>query len=289
MRVVPLDGNDIAGTGTPDRGVDPATLAVETVRGEAEGGRRRVWVEQIMGMPVSVHVRGDDARGPDAAHAALRFFDDLRVADAMFSTYREDSEISRLQRGEIDLNQCSSALREVHRLCEVARLRTDGYVDAWAVTPGRPGAFDPTVLVKTWALARAARHFDAVPRLAVAAGAGGDVLLTAGAETEPWVLAVQDPFDRDRTLATFPVHEGGVATSGLAARGAHILDPHTGAPATEVVSATVIGASLMWSDVWATAAVARGRSAVEWVTTLHDTTGMLVLADGTVHRWQTAP
>ena len=56
-----------------------------------------------------------------------------------------------------------------------------------------------------------------------------------------------------------------------------------------MLSATVIGPSLLWADVWATAAVARGASAVEWVDTLTGTSGLLVLADGTVHRWSTAP
>ena len=249
--------------------------------------RRRAWVEQIMGMPISVHVRGTDARGPDAAAAAAKLFADLREVDRIFSTYQDGSEISRLGRGELTLDQCDPAVREVHRLCAIARERTDGYVDAWAV-PGRLGLFDPTVLVKSWAVARAARHFDAVPALALAVGAGGDILVTPGDEPDPWTIGIQDPHDRSATIASVPVHDGGIATSGLAARGAHIFDPHTGAAVTEVVSATVIGPSLMWADVWATAVVARGAGALDWVPTLHGTTGLLVLADGTVHRWQNA-
>ncbi len=250
----------------------------------AKPARRRVWVEQIMGMPISVHARGPRARDPHAARAARELFADLRASDALFSTYREDSQISRLNRGELTLDDADPAVREVHRLCEAARIRTDGYVNAWAI-PGHPGWFDPTVLVKTWAVARAARHFDTLPDLGLAIGAGGDILLRSGSEPEPWTIGIEDPSDPTRTLAGVPVFDGGVATSGSAARGAHIFDPHTGQPATEVVSATVIGPSLMWADVWATAAVARGRSAIDWVRTLHGTSGMLVLADQTVHRW----
>ena len=264
------------------------TEAVGVAEPDAADPNRRAWVEQIMGMPISVHVRGADARGPAAAQAADRLFGDLRSADRIFSTYRTDSEISRLARGEIDLASCDPSVREVHRLCEVARLRTDGYVDAWAV-PGRPGLFDPTVLVKSWAVARAARHFEQVPALALAVGAGGDILVRPGDQPDPWNIGIQDPHDRARTIATVPVRDGGIATSGLAARGAHIFDPHTGEAATEEFSATVIGPSLLWADVWATAAVARGASAVEWVDTLAGTSGLLVLADGTVHRWSTAP
>jgi len=265
---------------------DAIAGAVATLHDEAAAGTRRVWVEQIMGMPISVHVRGEEARGHAAEQAVARVFADLRAADAMFSTYREDSQISRIQRGELTISDSDPAVREVHRLCESARLRTGGYVDAWNAIPGRPGVFDPTVLVKTWAVARAARHFSAVPSLALAIGAGGDILLTPGDEPEPWTIGIQDPTDRARTIATFPIREGGTATSGLAARGAHIVDPHTGEAAVEVLSATVIGPSLLWADVWATAAVARGTAAIEWVNTLFGTSGLLVMADGTVHRWQ---
>src|SRR5450756_1329270 len=116
---------------------------------------RRAWVEQIMGMPISVHVRGVGARDAATARAVESVFADLRAADAMFSTYREDSQIRRLQRGEIALADCSTAVREVWLLCGTALERTDGAFDAWAAVPGSPGTFDPTGLVKTWAVTHA--------------------------------------------------------------------------------------------------------------------------------------
>ena len=110
-----------------------------------------------------------------------------------------------------------------------------------------------------------------------------------GLDQTPWQIGIEDPRDTSRVLATVPVADGGVATSGVAARGQHILDPRTGEPATEILSATVIGPSLVWADVFATAAVARGASAVEWVRGLHGTSGLIMLTDGTVHRWSNAP
>ncbi len=86
-------------------------------------------------------------------------------------------------------------------------------------------------------------------------------------------------------LATVPVRDGAVATSGLAARGSHILDPRRREVAAEVMAATVVGPSLVWADVFATALVARGREAVTWAQGLHGTAGMIVLVDGEVHRW----
>jgi thiamine biosynthesis lipoprotein len=46
---------------------------------------------------------------------------------------------------------------------------------------------------------------------------------------------------------------GGLAPSGAAARGAHVVDPRTGTPVGRDGSATVWGPSLLWADVWATA------------------------------------
>jgi thiamine biosynthesis lipoprotein len=239
-----------------------------------------------MGMPISVHARGDGARDAATADAVAELFEDLRAADARFSTYREDSEIRRLQRGELTLDDSSAEMREVERLCRTARERTAGSFDAWSAHEGTPGVFDPTGLVKTWAVTRAARRLDPLEHLAFAVGAGGDVLLRPGTEGHTWSVGIEDPQDRRRVIASVPISSGGIATSGVAARGSHIVDPRNGRSATDLLSATVIGPSLLWADIFATASVALGLDAIGWVETLHGTSGLLVLADGTVHRWQ---
>jgi FAD:protein FMN transferase len=50
------------------------------------------------------------------------------------------------------------------------------------------------------------------------------------------------------------LRRGAVATSGAAARGAHVVDPRTGLGIDRSGSATVVGPDLLWADVWATAA-----------------------------------
>jgi len=78
------------------------------------------------------------------------------------------------------------------------------------------------------------------------------------------------------------LRRGAVATSGTAARGAHIVDPATGAAPTGLLSATVVGESLTWADVYATAAFVRGRNAATWLAALRDHVGVLVTPDGAV-------
>lgn len=248
----------------------------------------RAWVEQIMGMPISVQVRGEGARSQAADDAVRAVFDHLRILEARFSTYRPDSEIRRLQRGDVSLEACSADVREVERLCRTALERTAGAFDAWNCVPGRPGVFDPTGLVKGWAVARAARRLGTLNEtgLSWAVNAGGDILVrNAPDDAVPWVIGIEDPFDRTQVLATVPVRDGAVATSGLAARGAHIVDPRRREPAVEVAAATVVGPSLTWADVFATALVVHGRQGVDWARGLHGTAGMIVMADGAVHRW----
>lgn len=256
----------------------PPTEPVPSVPAAAEVPRR-AWVEQIMGMPISIHVRGPMAEAPLTARAVADAFTELRRIDSVFSTYREDSVISRVRRGEIRLADCPPEVLEVHMLCRQARERTDGWFDAWRWSDG----FDPTGLVKGWAIARAATLLEQVEG-DVAIDAGGDVLVRSAADA-PWRVGIEDPRDRTQVLAWVDVTDGAVATSGPAARGAHIIDPFSGEAVTGILSATVIGPSIVWADVLATAVVARGEQAVEWVQTLHGTSGVIVLADGRVHRW----
>ena len=71
---------------------------------------RRAWVEQIMGLPVSIHVRGDGVTGAHVERRVARVFADLRHADAVFSPYRDDSDLSRWERGELALAQADPAM-----------------------------------------------------------------------------------------------------------------------------------------------------------------------------------
>jgi thiamine biosynthesis lipoprotein len=231
---------------------------------------RRAFVEQIMGLPVSVHVRGPHADAPAVAGAVADLFAELRVVDAVFSTYRPDSHISALNRGEPVRDPLVDTVIE---LCEQARERTGGYFDAHLPAAGGSTRIDPSGLVKGWAVERAAAHLDGLGDFYVSAG--GDVV-TRGS----WRVGVEDPAQPDRLLTILDVNDGAVATSGRTHRGAHIRDPFTGAPAVGVHAVTVVGPSLTWADVYATAAVARGPAAVAWLAGLPGYEALLIGDDG---------
>ncbi|MEV4539542.1 FAD:protein FMN transferase [Asanoa sp. NPDC049518] len=225
---------------------------------------RRTWVEQVMGMPISVHVRS----GADAlfvADAVAEAYGSLRQVDRIFSLYRVDSQLSELNQGVRALTDCDPLVREVLDLCEQARELTDGWFDA--LLPGRDGraAFDPSGLVKGWAAERAAALLADRGVADFSLNAGGDIVLCGGNGLPPWRVGVEDPAEPDRLWAVLEVGEAAVATSGTARRGAHIVNPRSGRAVAGLVSVTVLGPSLTWADVYATAAVARGPDNLAWL------------------------
>lgn len=222
---------------------------------------RRAFVDQVMGMPVSVHVRAVDTSRSDVEAAAARVFAHLRRVDAVLSTWRADSDVLRIQHGEIGevdgVDEVHPWLAEVTDLCLEAEDRTDGFFRAWRRRPGGRLSFDPTGLVKGWAVAAAAEHLRIAPEIAYSIGAGGDVVVGTGTgvdQAPPWRIGIEDPRQRGGLARVVTVTQGAVATSGAAIRGGHVVDPRTGRGIVRAGSATVVGPDLMWADVWATAA-----------------------------------
>ncbi|GGK68965.1 FAD:protein FMN transferase [Sphaerisporangium melleum] len=192
----------------------------------------------------------------------------LHWVDATFSTYRPDSPVSRLGRGEIGLADCPPEVAEILGRCAEAAEATRGYFTAY---PG--GRLDPAGMVKGWAIDRASDILIRAGAVNHCVNGGGDVQLSGTAGPgRPWRVGVAHP-SRPGALAAVVEspyrHAGGrfaVATSGTAERGPHILDPHTGRPASALASITLTGPSLTMTDAYATAAFAMGDAAMDWVT-----------------------
>jgi FAD:protein FMN transferase len=222
------------------------------------------YVAHVMGMPISLALRGRHA-DDDLAAAWAAALDVLRAADRVFSTYRADSVISRLGRGEITLAGCAPAdaaqVREVLALGEAAERASGGAFAVWRV-----GVLDPSGVVKGWAAERAAAHLAALPDTDLCISAGGDLTCrTLDPAAPPWRIGIEDPHDASRLVAVVPVHTGAVATSGAAHRGAHVVDARTGGAPDGVAAVTVVGDSLTAVDIDATAAYALGPEAARWL------------------------
>ena len=228
-----------------------------------------------MGMPIVVDVRDDDA-GDELLD---QVFDWFREVDAVFSTYKDDSEISRLNRGELALRECSAGRAPGDRALPRAA-RRDGRLlrrrggrardDRSRRASSRAGRSTAPRRCSTRA---GARNY--------AVNAGGDIRLRGGALPEPrWRVGIQHPPIRDKIAAVVEADDLAVATSGAYARGEHVVDPHTGRPPEGVLSVTIIGPDLATADAYATAAFAMGAAGPEWTRGLRRYEAMTITADG---------
>lgn len=245
-------------------------------------GSRRV--EEVWGTVIGVDVREPvDAGVLDDVFA---WFD--RV-DVLFSTWRDDSEISRLGRGELSRYDTALEVQEVLALCDDLLWESRGAFDiGFAADPRverRPGfgPVDPSGIVKGWAVERAARMLEATGIANFSINAGGDIL-TRG-RPEPlrlWRVGIQHPTQRGAVAAVITGVDLAAATSGHYERGDHIIDPRTGTPARGAKSVTVVAGDLARADGYATAALVLGHDAMDWLVTRSGIEAMVITTDDEV-------
>jgi thiamine biosynthesis lipoprotein len=222
-------------------------------------------VEHIMGMPIVVAVRDADAVPEEV-------FDWFRHVDETFSPFKEDSEVSRIRRGELALSDASDEVRGVFERCVELREETLGYFDVDAV------GLDPSGFVKGWAVDEAAAILERAGVHEYAINAGGDIR-TRG----HWTIGIRHPEDVQAIAKVVEGIDLAVATSGAYERGEHVRDPHTGDAPRDILSVTITGPDLGTADAYATAAFAMGaRRAPGWTARLRGYEAMTILADGRV-------
>jgi thiamine biosynthesis lipoprotein len=182
--------------------------------------------------------------------------------DQDFSTYKENSQVSRIRRGELKIEDASEYVQQVWALCEFSREITMGAFDPWKAE----GGFDPSGLVKGWAAEVGAQMLVEAGAENVLINASGDIVLRGGApDGGPWNIGIASPDDVEKYVKFFDVADGSVATSGDYEKGAHIVDPHTGLIAIGARSATVIGPDGAICDALATALMVDGIDAQKWM------------------------
>jgi FAD:protein FMN transferase len=246
-------------------------------------------VEQIMGMPITI-----DVRDPGVREAALdEAFAWLRWVDATFSTYREDSEIARLSRGELAEADCDPAVGEVLAACRALRERTGGAFDAEAaarmaavrarLAGATAQAVEPAGYVKGWAIAGAWDRLAAAGvRNAMIDAAGDLVVRGRAAPHRRWRVGVQHPDEEGSLAAILELTDLAVATSGAYRRGEHIVDPATGLAPRGVLSVTCVGRDVAVADALATAGYAMGAGGAEWLARQPDVEALVIGDDGGV-------
>lgn len=209
----------------------------------------------------------------------------LHRADAIFSTWRPDSPVSRLRRGEITSAQAPAEVAEILDRCAVARDLSGGWFDPWAV----PGGFDPSGYVKGWAAQNALAAFHASDICGVLVNAAGDIASTGGmGGGRPFRIGIADPRSPLR-LAEVVELDGAIATSGTYERGEHLIDPHSGRPAARAASASVTGPDLALADALATAVAVAGEPGLALIDQLDGYEALVINPDGSKRRTERFP
>ncbi len=238
----------------------------------------------IMGMPVILEIV--DAAPADRYEKIFTFF---RRVDERFSTYKDTSEISAINRGEILEGNYSREMREMFALAEETKKDTNGYFNIH--TPD--GSIDPSGIVKGWAINTAADllHADGYENFYLEIA--GDIQ-TSGrtSEGEEWSIGIRNPMVNEEIVKVIYPQGKGIATSGTYIRGNHIYNPHAPGQQPEVgeqkagdespayVSLTVIGPNVYEADRFATAAFAMGEKGLYFLENLPGFEAYAIKAEG---------
>jgi FAD:protein FMN transferase len=221
-----------------------------------------------MGMPITVEILDTGATEADID----RVFAYFRSIDETFSTYKEESEISKINRGELAEDEYSEAMKTVLALGEQTRLETDGYFDI-----EHDGFIDPSGIVKGWAIFQAAQMLKKAGLFNFYVDAGGDIQAAGLYYGHPWRVGIRNPFNRAENVKVLAITEKGVATSGTAIRGQHIYNPYQpDQPIQDIVSLTVIGPNVYEADRFATAAFAMGKRGIYFIERLAGFEGYMI-------------
>jgi thiamine biosynthesis lipoprotein len=104
-----------------------------------------------------------------------------------------------------------------------------------------------------------------------------------------WTIGITDPMKNDKLIATLPLREGAVVTSGNyekfvtfnGKRYSHIINPATGYPATGLTSVTVFGPSTERANGFSTSMMVLGKdSAINFIKKYPDYRYILITDEG---------
>ncbi len=222
----------------------------------------------LMGMPITVEILDNN----NAKTAIDKVFDYFNYVDQTFSTFKDTSEISKINRKELTVENSSQDMKTVFLLCDKTKQETDGYFDI----VNNKGIYDPSGLVKGWAIYNAAQLLKTLGFSDFFVEAGGDIQVSGkNADNEYWKVGIKNPFNKKEIVKVVVLKNNeGIATSGSYERGAHIYNPKERTDAlAQVVSLTVIGPNIYEADRFATAAFAMAEEGIHFIETLRHRSG----------------
>lgn len=235
---------------------------------------------EAMTMPFTLSLAvTDEVAGQALLHQLANLvLADLKAIEDKFSAFKPDSLVSRYRAGEKEV-MLDKDFQEVYLRSLAAEEETAG-----GFNPNFDGAFNPTGLVKGWAIERVFKR-QLKPLLgyeyveAVCLNGAGDLQLdTSPISDFSWQVGIERPDDRQQLLTRLTLKEGAVATSGYSKKGAHIVGA-----SSDIIQVTVVSLSLTQADLWATALLALPEEEARQQIAAHKLSGLYQTAAGTVY------
>ncbi len=163
-------------------------------------------VEHVMGTAVLFDIR-DPQFSQSALDGAVAL---LHHVEDTFSVFNPDSEISRISRRELSIDDADPQVRDVVAACDALRRDTAGAFDH---RPG--GLLDPSGYVKGWAVESAAEVLTDAGIASFSISAGGDIVARAEevrggvARFYSLVSGSPEPLHLHPPAEADPPHDGG--------------------------------------------------------------------------------
>ena len=215
-----------------------------------------------MTMPVKIQIVGFDDRKEFVDDILDQIFDYFEYIDHTFSTYKADSEISKLNRKEINLDEVSEVIKEIFKLSDEYKIKTNGYFDIY-----KSDMIDPLGIVKGFAIKKGSEMLKEKGINNFCFEIAGDMQTSGFKENgEKWNIGIENPFESGKIVKVVHLNNKAVASSGNYIRGKHIYNPRENFNASdEVASVTIIADDIVEADVYATAVFAMGEAGKDFI------------------------
>ncbi len=202
-----------------------------------------------------------------------KVFEYLRYIDNKFSTYKNNSEIEKINRQEIHYDEYSKDMKTILKLSEKTKKETNGYFDI-----KHNDKLDPSGIVKGFAIHKACQILKKSGYKNYYIEIAGDIEISGlNQDRKKWRVGIENPFSRGEIIKVLELTNKGIATSGKYIRGEHIWNNTKDQTKNEAISITVISNNVYNADRFATAAFAMGEKGILFIEKLRNTEGYMVM------------
>ena len=227
----------------------------------------------------------------------------VKVDEDLFQLIQKSIEFSELTNGAFDITFASVGYlynyRKQHKPSEEKIAKAKTYINyknlilndtQRTVSFAQKGVkIDLGGIAKGYAVDQAIHHLKELEIEHALISAGGDTRLLGDRKGRPWLVGIKDPANTEKVIAMLPLQNEALSTSGDyerffiedGVRYHHIIHPETGKSASEVRSASIIGANTITTDALSTSVFVLGvKAGLELLNTLENVEGVIVDQQG---------